>query len=354
MPKRIRLYDWRLSRAPSTLGLCVSDIVGLSRYANSAQERLMFCREAGQEGWFGTFAEIVFNVSREQPYITLPRQVARLESLNVCDHPIPVQNQFFEYLQFGNGRLPKQFPGCNNSSLITQAMTRNFAPTFVPMSSPPNIVRLYPTDATDIGKRVFVQGLDNNNNEIYTQDLLSRVSGVFLVLEQPFVDAPMQFNTITGIQKDVTNGPVRVMQVNPTTGDEILLSTLEAGEETAWYRRYYLDQLPCGCCASPNSTVACPMVQVRAIAKLEPIPVRVDTDYLVLQNMEALIEEAQAVRYSEMDTIEAKQMSSERHIQAVRFLNGQLSHYFGRDDVAVNFAPFGTARLEHHRIGILM
>lgn len=351
--KRIRLFDMRLSRLPGAVGAAQSDIIKIARYCNSAQRRLLYCKEAGDEGWYGTFAEIAFNVSRDLPYITLPREVARLEFVNACKNPIQVNNQFYEYLQFGNGRLPKDCPERDNFC-ITQTMSRNNVCTFKDLVTGPKIIRAYATDSSDKNKRILFQGLDNNNNSIYTQDVLNRVNGVFLMLTQPFVDAPMQFNHLSGIQKDITAGPVHVFQVDPATGEETLMVTLQAGEETAWYRRYYLDSLPCGCCHAPVTVgTACPMVQVTAIAKLEPIPVRVDTDYMLIQNEEALIEEAQAIRYSEMDTVEAKSMAQEKHTQAVRYLNGELTHYLGKDTPAVNFSPFGTARLEKQNIGTL-
>lgn len=343
----------RLSRLPAAVGLAQSDIIRIARYCNSAQRRLLYCKEAGDEGWYGTFAEIAFNVSSSQPYITLPREVARLEFVNACKKPVPVSNQFYEYLQFGNGRLPKDCAERDNYC-ITQTLSRNNVCTFTDLTGGPKIVRAYPTDAVDKTKRILLQGDDSNNKRVYTQDVLNRVDGVFLMLNQTFVDAPMQFNRLTGIQKDITAGPIQVFQVDPTTGEESLMVTLETGEETAWYRRYYLDSLPCGCCHAPvQSGSSCPTVQVTAIAKLEPIPVRVDTDYLLIQNEEALIEEAQAIRYSEIDTVEAKSMAQEKHLQAVRYLNGELTHYLGKDTPAVNFSPFGTARLEKQNIGTL-
>lgn len=354
MSKRLRLYDLRLSRLPGVVGLCETDILRLARYVNSAQQRLLYCREAGDEGWYGTFAEIAFNVSRDLPTITLPRTVARLEAVNACNTPMPINNQFYEYLNFGNGRLPKQY-ACSSSLNLTQGLSRNSAPTFLDITNAPQKLRLYPGGTVDVAnrRRVLLQGLDNNGKTIYSQDVLNRVEGIFLTLESPFVDAPTQFSRITGVQKDVTAAEVQLFQVDPATGEEILLSTLEPGEETAWYRRYYFDSLPCGCCPSPTQTQTCATVQVTAIAKLEPIPVRVDTDYLLIQNLEALIEECQSIRYSEMDTGEAKAMAQERHIQAVRYLNGEITHYAGKDSPAVNFAPFGTARLERQQIGTL-
>lgn len=313
-------------------------------------------KEAGDEGWYGTWAEIVFNISRTNPYITLPREIARLEAVNVCNHPVAVQNQFYEYLQFGNGRLPKQFRHCRN--FLTQGYTRNNAVTFTDLTNGPQIIAIYATDPADIdGKhRVLVQGLDNNNNVVYTQDGLTQVQGVFVTLSSPFATAPMQFNQLTGIQKDVTNGPIQIFQVDPATGAQVLLLTMQPGEQTAWYRRYYLDSLPCGCCPPPGIVPAgqCQQVQVAAIAKLELIPVVVDTDYLLIGNLEAITEECQSIRYSEVDTATAKQMAQEKHMQAIRLLNGELAHYLGIDTPAVSVAPFGDARLERQRIGTMI
>src|SRR6185369_7521281 len=98
MAQRLRLYDVRISRFPPLLGLCKDDVPRICEYVNAAQARLLNAKEAGDESWWGTWAEILFNVSRDQPYITLPREIARIESINVCDHPRPVRNQFFEYL----------------------------------------------------------------------------------------------------------------------------------------------------------------------------------------------------------------------------------------------------------------
>jgi hypothetical protein len=153
---------------------------------------------------------------------------------------------------------------------------------------------------------------------------------------------PQTFTHISGIQKDVTEGIVRIYQHDPTTGDEILLLTMQPSETTAHYRRYYINQLPRGCCPSPNNTDET-QVQVTAIAKLDLIPVVTDTDYCLLQNIEAIIEECQAIRYSQMDSPAAKQMSRERHQMAVTLLNGELSHYVGAKDVAVGVFPFGSA-----------
>jgi hypothetical protein len=328
----------------------VSDTITLCSYLNSAQRRALFCKEAGEESWYGTWAEMAFNVSPSNPYLTTPREVARLEAVVVCDDPVPIYNQFWEYLQFGNGRLPKQFRD-NNRTCLQQVLSRNNVPTFVDLSNGPQLLRSYSGSDTDNATRIFYQGTDNNNRKITTMDGADRVQGVFYQNTYPFNTTTHLFNGITGIQKDQTVGPVEIFQVDPTTGEETLLVTMEPSETTANYRRYYFSNLPRNCC---NNATDPATVQLRAICKLEPLPVYTDTDYLVIQNLEALIEECKAVRYSEMDTVAAKQMAINAHKEAVALLNGELVHYYGETNPSVIVKPFGTADLRKQRIGTMI
>lgn len=352
MAQRLRLYDCRNSRLPSLVGLCQADITEIANYVNSAQRRLIYAKEAGDEGWHGTFAEIAFNVSRTTPYITLPNDIARLESVVVCDRPVALNNQFFEYLEFGNGRYPKHFH-CNRA--VPQGFMRNSVPTFVDLSAT-GYIAVYPTDAQDIGKTVLVQGYDQNGMTIYSQNVLGQnVTGAFMTLTQPFVQSAMQFKPpITGIQKDITVGPVSFYQVDPNTAEQTLLLTMQPNEMTAAYRRYYFSELPCTCCGSTSPSEVPQPIQVRAIAKLDLVPVVADTDYTLISNLEAITEECQSIRYSQIDSPTAKTMASERHIQAIRLLNGELGHFYGIREPAVSLQVFGSARLSRQRIGRLI
>lgn len=341
----------------SDLGLCPTDQYRIARMVNSAQRRLLMAKEAGDEGWMGTFAAMAFTVSRTSPYITMPRDVARAIKMNVCQRPVNIQNQFYEYLAFGNGNLPKtcatsQTNVCKWSS---QAYTRNSAVMFRDLT-PGKYIRLYADDTTgvDVGtaKRVLLQGVDSNGATIYTQENGFQVNGVFVALEAPFVDVniygvPIVFNSITGIQKDVTVAPIQIKEVDPVTGAETLLHIMEPTEKVADYRRYYLDALPTDCCDGTTTTV-----QVAAICKLEVIPVLADTDYLLIQNLEALMEEAQSMRYSAVDSTRAKQMATYHHREAIGLLQGELTHYLGKEKPAVSFEPFGGIRMADKGIGM--
>lgn len=371
MAQRLRFIDFVTSGIAEEIGLCQGDRPRLARVANTAERRLLLAKESGDEGWWGTWAEMRFNVLQSAPSIVTPREVARLEAIAICRRPVPIRNLFWDYQQFGNRQLLKQFVQAINTNTgsitnifgncfgLMQARSRNQVPTFSQVSNPPQLIRVYTTNAADSGARVLLQGLDPANNVIFTLDNAVNTTGQYVTLMNPFVTATLPMNLITGIQKDVTLGQIQVFQVDPTTGAQVLLHTMEPSETTGWYRRYHLDQLPVNCCNDPNSSLCPPVngqpvVQVSAIAKLDHIPVSADTDYFVIQNLDALMEEARAVRYLPMDTTEAKQFVANHHKNAIGLLNGELAHFLGIDEPTVNFKPFGSAHLARQRIGTMI
>lgn len=352
MPSRIRAYDFRMSRAPQLIGLCREDTVSVFNVLNAVQERLLYAPEAGEDGWFGGWAEVLMQASRDTPYVTLPRQIARIEFADVCNKPVALNNQFAEYLRFGNGRLPKT---CRQTfDCLTTAYTRNDAVVFIEPPTTPFLLQVFALDPADIqaAKRILFQGPDANGNIIYSQDGSNEVTGEYVVMASPFASSINSFSRLTGIQKDVTTGAVQIMAVDATTGVQTLILTMEPSEQVACYTRYYFNALPCTCpvsqgCVTPQA------IPIRAIVKLDLIPATVDQDWLLIQSLEALVEEAQAMRMAGIDGMEAKAESQNRHKAAVKMLNGQMVHFQGKNNPAIKFSPFGSARLERVRIGML-
>lgn len=351
MSQRLRFLDLRQSDFPEVLGHCESDVPELARYANRAELNLLNCKEAGDEGWWGTWAEIEFTASRTSPSIILPREVARLEMIDVCGRPVQVNNQLWEYLRFGNGRMRHPSELGRRRCLPTMVYSRNNAVTQVELSPSPQFLSAYITNPADVGKQILFQGQDNTGTTIYSQDVTSQAQGVFVSFAFPFATAPMEFSKITGIQKDVTLGQVQVFQVDPVSGNQVLLLTMEPGEKTAWYRRYHLDPLPWNCCSTPNVDPTQNFVRCTAIAMLEHIPVKEDTDYFLIQEPSALTLEAQSIRMSKNDSPAAQAQAREYHLQAVRLLIGQTSRYLGKDSPAIQFKPFGSATLARAGVG---
>lgn len=343
MPTRLRLYDVRLSRLSQAIGIMQGDVTGIAQAVNAAQQRLITAKELGDTGFWGSWARTAFNVSRSSPYITLPRYIARAINIDVCRHPISIQNEFYEFMEFGIGQQPSRNQLCSEPQLFD----RGVYPTFADLPSG-NFVRVYITSGTDGGQRTLIQGLDSNGNRVYTLDGYNQVEGIFLSLEAPFTDCPLPMTKITGIQKDVTSGALQYFGVDPVTGVETPILTMDPSELVSGYRRYFLNGAALNCGGGATETD----LQVEGMTKLEFVPVVVDPDYLIIQNLEAVIAECKSVRYGDMDSASSKQLSVYHHKEAIGLLQGEIIHYLGKEKPACVFAPFGDATLERVKIGM--
>jgi hypothetical protein len=362
---RLRFYDILNPTLAEATGCCVEDIPRNAVEVNRAQSRLLYDESGNEQGWAQTYAEMVFSVNRKNPVITCPRGVASLLATEVCDRAVPLRNQFFEYLEFGDGRMPKTNKWSEQVGYWRErsAFTRNKGCTFEDISNPPQQVQIFsnpadcvPNPITGAIPRVFIQGVAGNRI-VVSQDNGNTVQGEFVTLAQPYAMSVNVFDTWTGFQKDVTQDQVQIFQSDPIWGFVTQILTMEPTELTAWYPRYYLHNLPARCCPTVRPimmnpgfpTCGCPYplpeyVQVTALARLDLIPVVAPTDYLLIQNAEAIYAECQAGRMSTIDGSAAKQEASILHAQAVRILRGQSIVEEGKNNVSVSFAPYGRHR----------
>lgn len=347
---RVTLRDFMVSRGPQAIGLCTTDTSGCAAAVNAATQRLMFSFESGDAGlgaW--GFAELAFDVDPSDPLITLPRGFSRAIAVDVCSYPVSIHNQWFEFLRWGSGKQPKS--ACSSPSICgsTSVFDRGIFPVAHDVVPPNQKIAAYLTDSADVGKRTLIGGLDANGQIIRELDGLVQVQGTFLELAAPFVQTSMVLSKVTAIQKDITLGDIAYYAVDTVTADQTFLVRLAAGETAAAFRRYQLTNLPASCCNLPASTT----VQVLALCKTDYVPVVSPTDFLCVPNLEALIEECQSVRYSGVDQPSAAQLALVHHRNAIRFLQGQSVHEYGRTKPAVGFAPFGGARLSAMKIGYM-
>ncbi len=342
--ERPTLATFMASRGPGAIGLCASDTAGCAAAVNAASQQILFSPAVGDSGWIGSWAELRFEASQEDPFITTPFDVTRIESLDLCTYPIPISNQFWEYLDWGFGRFPKFRANCTTLTngrgrcAPIRAYDRGKFPTFSDVIPPDKIIRVYMSNTADAGKRVLLQSLDGNDQPRYSLDGTVQVTGDFLTLVAPFVDSPTTVNKVTGIIKDLTLGPISFYEVDTVTADQRLILTMQPGETSASYRRYYLGGLPRNCCNLLDQPVT--TVQLTAICQLAYVPVAVTTDWLVIPNVEALINQCQSTRYLSMDLPNAKAMAEFHARQAIRLLQGQSVHDQGSLAPAISFSPF--------------
>lgn len=340
-----------LSMLPQELGLCNADLPQIAAYVNRAQTILIGA--APETGWWGSWARVKFQASRCHPYLTLPREFARAINLDVCRFPIRIQNEFFEFMEAGIGLQDanKRHNWCG----ALEGYDRGTFPTMRDLDPANQMLQVMITDPRDAGSRILISGLDQNGNIIYSQDGQNSVLGFYMTMQSPTVSSGFVVTKIDTVQKDATFGAVLLYQVDATTGNQVLLSRYAPDETVPSYRRYFINQLPCGCfCHTPQSPCISSLplsigVPITAMCKLEYIPANRETDFLIVPGspvgMEGLIAQCKAIRYSGMDAANSIGFKAAANSDAIKALNRELQHYLGVMRPAVNYAPFGTAKL---------
>lgn len=348
MPSRLTFAQVLNSTLPKAVMLCAKDRTDVAAYVNEAQERLIADPLTPEEGWWGGAVKMLFNVTpvNRSATIRTPREIARLIVLDICKRPRFIRNGFYEFLEFGIGAQPR---GCNSPCCQTQqAFERPNAVLLTDFpTTAPQFVRFYPSDSADVGKRIVLQGLDQNGKQVLGTDPITGEAniGELIILTLPFATSVNQYQQVQGLIKDPTKGPVTIFAVDPTTLAQTQISAMETNETTAQYREYFLNGLPTHCCNIPGNTV-----QVLAQARLDFIPVVNDTDYLIIQSIPALIEECMAIRMGRMDSPQSVAFEQRHHAKAISILNGQLDLYFGKVNTAISVPLFGSNRLRPNPI----
>lgn len=327
------------SRIPELIGVCSDDTARISAIVNDAQQRLIY---AGKDaGWWNGWVKVVFSVTPTNPYITLPREFARIINMAIEEFPIHIHNEFYEVLPGGIGPLPN----CTVSDWCgtVAGYERGIWPTSVDLTTTNQTLRVYVTDSRDVNSRILIIGLDQNGNEIYSQDGLHTVTGFYLTFDSPFVDSTFIVTQIKSVVKPVTFGDVLLYQVDQTTGTQVLLSRYKASETNPAYRRYYIAPVPSWCCSGTSFNIT-------ALAKMEYIPAIRDTDLLVISNIPALTEMVQALRYYAQDVVASHQLGLMHEKRAIKLMRQELDHYMGIEEPAVTVDD-GEA-LSYCRIGL--
>lgn len=331
---RATLATAKNSRIPQVVGGC-KDGAKFASYLNEAQERLIT-----RGNWKGSYQKIRLCI--DEGCITLPLGILGLHGVAMCNYPVTAKNQWWEFLSnehgivTGNSEVGCAFPG-------NLFLDRGFHPTFRDIKPPNKQIRAYLTNTADVGKKIHIFGVDEYNNTIRSTISGNTVDGFYLTLANPFVANNFDVKSITGVQKEVTKGQVLLYAVDTGTGVETQLGIYEPEETVADYRRYFMTGIDDSC--------SCTVKTIEAMAKLDFIPVKNDWDYLYIDNIPALKEMCQAIRYSEMDTGNSKQQALVHEARAIRELNHQKRNITPDSQIPISMRVYGSARLSNKRIG---
>jgi len=252
-----------------------------------------------------------------------PRGVVDIRQAKVCGTPMVLRNEWYSYVQPVGQPHESRVTG---TFLVMQSdgstpVSRNIGVTG-------NTIRIYPGDSSDVGKRILIQGYDFNGNWVRTNDTVTGVwvDGEYVTLAEPFADTVTKWNKggITGVQRDSTNQPTTLFELDATTTDEIEMASYQPDDEVPSFRRSkiinyrWVREAVAGCRCD---------FQMDCIVKLSHIPVRQDTDYFVIRNLAALKDAAMSVKLDEDQGVGA---GDALFMRAKKILNDDLKNIDGR------------------------
>lgn len=323
------------SGIPQVLNIAPSD-ARVARYVNEAQNRLL-----NRGKWWGCYMRVRLCVDSD--CITLPRQIASVEAITFEGRPMTIRNEFFEFLESGNGIADgtqctdgthcggglSSGGSCGCGAL--NAYQRGCAPTFADICGTNKKIKVY-ADVTESGSAVItLQGYDENNNWIRTQ-----VGGNWIEGEQVAINAASPvtstkfFSALVAVQKPVTNGVVRLYEYNTDDTTQRAIAIYEPDETQPEYRRIFIKGV------KRKEGDACQYRTILAMAKLEFIPAVKDTDWLLIGNLPALKFACKAIKFEEANDVtnaaiymNGGRIGSTMITGAIGELDVELRHYKG-------------------------
>lgn len=340
---RLTLGDIKNSPVPEAVNLNPCD-PRFTQLVNDA------CARLAQDGkWWGSYARM--RVCAPRGCMTWPREVMTIEGINLCGWSIPIRNAWFEFQT--NIRAPGI--GCSERCNQSQLLERGIPPAcqyrdFVYDSK----IRLYP-DASDVDKRVLLQGNDPNGVPIRTLDSVSGkvVYGEYVTLSLPFVESTSIFKGphLTGVQKALTDYNVTATAVDQATNVETEIAVWQPSELNPSYRRTYIANRPncnnlywSGCRdngdgCTPRDT-SCTDLMAEVLYRVEFIPAVVDSDWLYIGRMDAIEYKMRSLQQERRNEDVGAEINKKRAISALR---DELEAYSPMQNMVVTALPEGTA-----------
>jgi len=316
-------------RIPQAVGMAACD----PRFLHLLNDALLRLSEAGR--WWGTVKRL--RICVEDGCITWPSQVKNIEAVLSCGTELRMVSPWFEFRD--NVIAPSD--SCGPELLLDRGTVVQFRDLQAPSK-----IRLYVTETSDIGKRVLLQGYDENGMPIRTPLTGGAyVDGEYVTLASPYAESQKTFGLpgVVKVQKPVTNGSITV-----TVADENALAIWQHFETMPDYRRQYYNAAPFGCenCEDDEGDGCSPAKEcdglvLDAVVRVEWHPVRQDEDWLIISNQNAILEAMRSLQHEERNNYRLAEESWQR---ALRILRNEQAAYSPPEHVTVNALPRGTAK----------
>lgn len=326
---KLTLRDIKASRIPSALGICATD-ARLIAWLNEAVQRLRT-----KALWIGTYGR--FRLCLSDGCVTLPPQLATIERIATCGQVLRTHDMFFEFLDNGFGPRNANCSGTGSGGNscasgagggMAEANLRGWFPSFGDIRGTQKKLRFACDLASDVGKTVLALGYDDNGNWIRTEQSGVISDGELIMLAQaPGSDSTNFFSSLTGVQfPDERDGQVWLWERDTVASTSRLIGTYQYFETNPSYSRYYLPSV----CTQQTSEGSCSLTTVEIIGRLEYIPVKNDTDYVMFGNVPALKNMMVAVKqYEEAVSTDDLNRAAAFEKLALRELDDEISASLG-------------------------
>jgi hypothetical protein len=319
--------ELKASTAADISGVCASSAQFAAR-VNEVTRKLM-----RRGDWVGTIVPI--HVCVKAGCVVWPRYVGQVRKINVCNHPVQIKNVWYDFLEYRD-RGWRSWCGCE-AHMVQQSEAAAFSDIF----GDGRFVRAYCTARADVGKTIQLFGEDNNGQPLRTQNSDGTYTdGITIVFAAPFASTSIYVRRIDRVIKDVTTGDVRLYAYNPVTDILEDLALYSPTETVPSYEKYRLHAQVWPTTTSPPTTNCCPTLSVVALVKLKFIKVVVDSDLVLIDNIDALKLLIQSTRYSEQgDRATAQGFEAD----AIRELNLDLRDHEPEEQTPVEINAFGNS-----------
>lgn len=326
-------------RLKSIAGACSSSqqFIGL---VNDATRMLM-----NRGSWWATVQNITACVYNK--CIAWPRHVGTVLAVNVCNRAMTLQNNWYQFMPL-DGDTVRNYVNCGCRGGMA-VMNDGTSPVFQQIRCGDEFyIRAYPTRQADVGNYITIYGIDSDGQVVMTTHADGTYQeGEELTLAIPYVSTSRTYREVTRVEKDETEGIVRLYQYDATNDVLLDMAYYEPTETSPAYQVSKIVGMgTCGCSTSCDG-----LKRISALVKLQFVPVVNDKDIIQIENIDAVAMMVQALKLSDQYDVKTKQAME---MDAVRELNLELSNRLPINQIPVNVMPFGTASPDRHGIGRMM
>lgn len=223
------------------------------------------------------------------------RYVGQVRRMNVCNRAIHIKNNWDDFLDPRARHIWGPWCGCE-ARMVQQEQAATFSDIF----GDGRYVRAYCTARADVGKTIRLFGEDNNGQPLREKDAEGNwIEGVTITFAAPFASTSIFIRRIDRVIKDVTQGDIRLYAYHATLDVLEDLALYSPTETTPSYEKYRLRANVWLTSTTSGQGSCCPTMSVVALTKLKHIDAVVDSDLIVVDNIEAIKLMVQSIKYGE-------------------------------------------------------